>query len=137
MPTWDGCTDARGSHIRNIRAIFRFHFLYLLESLPAAKHVELSCDAEHERLTRGIFGVVRNVNMSVDQSGQQSPTLAFDYLSTLRFERGPSNLANSSVLYEHAAMFEHVLAIKKSNITYELGRGWCLTQRGSYRKTYP
>src|SRR6267154_4172141 len=28
MPTWDGCTDARGSHIRNIRAIFRFHFLY-------------------------------------------------------------------------------------------------------------
>jgi len=58
--------------------------------------------------------------MSVDESGQEGAISSLDYFRLGGLQRASTDPADLSILYEHAAMLENVLAIEHPNIAYEL-----------------
>jgi hypothetical protein len=58
MPAGGRLPRSRGPHIRNIRAIFHLKLLDQFQLVPAVEHVELGCNTEYERWTRGLFSFI-------------------------------------------------------------------------------
>jgi hypothetical protein len=136
MPAGNRCADTGSPNVREVRTIFGFHLLDLLEPLPAGKHVELSGDAQHQRLMRCLLGVVWNVNVSIDQPGEERAASPFDYLCVSDLQFRSADAADLTVLDQHTAMFQHLFAVKHANVTYELRNGCGLTPSRNGREEY-
>src|ERR1700733_8273714 len=65
-----GRSDTRGSHISEVRRIFRFHLLYSFKPILASEHVELRGHAKLKHLPRGILHVVRHVHVRIEKPWQ-------------------------------------------------------------------
>ena len=125
MSSGNGRADASRAQVRQVGAVFGCELLEILETLAGAEHVKLSGDAQHQGLMSCRFGAIGQMDVGVDQSGQQSAIRAFDHFRVGQGSFRAANPSDLSALNQHAAMLEDMLPVEYPNVTDQLrgGRG--------------
>ena len=78
--------------------------------------------------------MIRNVHVGINEPRQEGATSSINDLRIRDFQFGITDLFDLATIYQHAAMFQHVLTIKDPNVADQLSVDRCLAKGSQCRQ---
>src|SRR5262249_49162209 len=126
----DGDANACRAEICDVRKATAGHFLPERQTHIGAPHLQFCCDAEHQSILEELLALRRTkMCIRVEEAGQESLTLAINYLRGRRDRDIRANGANHTTANEdsraanHARAIEHVYVAEHERLLRLLSRG--------------